>query len=109
MEIQNEVHIGGRKKVIPSEVIYLEAVENYTMLYLKDGSKIIVATTLKILENILLESNLFFRSHRHYLINLQFVTSYDNSSIILNNHTDIKLSRRKWFLWRNLKIGKVRI
>ena len=42
-----EIAIGGRKKVLPNDVVLLVANQNYTTLYFENGDKILVATTLK--------------------------------------------------------------
>jgi DNA-binding LytR/AlgR family response regulator len=67
-----EISIGGRKKVCPDDIILLKADVNYSVLYLTNGSKIIVATTLKTLEARFSQC-MFFRTNKSYLINLRYV------------------------------------
>ena len=43
-----------------------------------------------------LSSNLFFRCHSKYLVNLSHVVSFANQIIILANGEKIPVSRRKW-------------
>lgn len=62
----NEIHIGGRIKICPDEIMLLEANTNYTMLYLQDGHKLIVATTLKQLEKRFAVCQNFFRPHKSH-------------------------------------------
>jgi DNA-binding LytR/AlgR family response regulator len=91
-----EISIGGRKKVLPSEVILLVADINYTKLFCENGEKIIVATTLGKLEKRFSESNFFFRPHKSFLINLNFVESFeDENSIKMLNQQSVIISRRK--------------
>jgi DNA-binding LytR/AlgR family response regulator len=99
MKTNIQIAIGGRKKAWADEVIYLEAQTNYTMLYFKDGTRTIVATTLKILENRLAHSNMFFRSHRHFLINTSFITGMFEDRFELFNSKEVLLSRRKKLVW----------
>jgi two-component system LytT family response regulator len=92
-----EVHIGGRKKLAPNEIMILEANTNYTDLYLLDGKKITVATTLKKLEERFLDFHNFFRSHKSYIVNLDYLSDYqDNSNVFtMQNNKKILISRRR--------------
>ena len=91
------IPIGGRKNVFPATVILLEADVNYTRLYLENGIKLIVATTLKKLEARFADESNFFRTSKSYLINLDFMTTYDlkNSAILMKNHKTVLISRRR--------------
>ncbi len=93
----NQIHIGGRKNVIPENVILLEADENYTKLYLTDGVKIHVATTLKKLEARFAHDSNFFRSNKSYIINLNYLVDYQDDSfeIEMPNNKIILVSRRR--------------
>jgi len=44
----------------------------------------------------LLPSDIFFRCHSKYLVNLGFVTSFENQILTLVNGEKIPVSRRKW-------------
>jgi DNA-binding LytR/AlgR family response regulator len=90
----NTVHVGGRQHLLPNEIILLQANENYTCIFLSDGQKIIVATTLKTLEK-RFQSASFCRTHKSFLINLSCVKSHSATSILLNNEIEVTLSRRK--------------
>lgn len=46
MNTEASIHIGSRIRCSPDELEILKAMENYTMVFFKDGSKIMVATTL---------------------------------------------------------------
>lgn len=93
----NEIHIGGRKKILPQNVVLLEADQNYTRLYMIDGDQLLVATTLKILENRFSNHQNFFRSHRSHVLNLNHLLKYDELSkqIIMKNQKVVVLSRRR--------------
>lgn len=56
-------------------IIYLEAQSNYTKFYLTYNSNIITAKTLKHFEEIL-PLNLFFRIHKSYLVNMNFIKRF---------------------------------
>ena len=101
MEIDTFVRIGGHKKICPTSILMLKADINYTYIYFVDGSCILSSTNIGILEKRLKESD-FFRSHRSTIINLKYVSDFEDkdtignsSSIRLINGTKIPLSRRK--------------
>lgn len=79
----------------------LKADVNYTNIYLDDGSQILSSTTIGILEKRLLAFN-FFRPNRSVVINLKYISDFENkaqtgdfSKILLKNNQKIPLSRRK--------------
>lgn len=91
-----EIKIGGRKKVLPNEVMLLVADTNYTILHCENGTKYLVATTLKQLEKRFSETKYFFRSHKSFLINLHFIESFEEKlSIKMKNDIRVLVSRRK--------------
>lgn len=92
--IQSKIHIGGRQHVSPQEVILLTAEINYTVIYFSDGQKTIVATSLKYLEERLRHCP-FFRTHRSYIVNLNYIRKITSSSVFLSNGQEIELARRR--------------
>jgi DNA-binding LytR/AlgR family response regulator len=93
----NKIHIGGRKTVCPDDIMLLEANENYTLLYLQNGKKLLVATTLKTLEQRFDVCQNFFRSGKSYIVNLNYLSDYqlDRNLIIMQNAKTILVSRRR--------------
>lgn len=79
-----------------SNIILLEAKVNYTNIYLKNGTKIMLAKTLKSFEVLLLNHN-FYRIHRAFLINSNHLQAYDFDlgEAILTNNLRVAASRRK--------------
>lgn len=57
------------------QIIRCEAEGNYTKVYLKDHSNLLITKTLKHYEGILSEHN-FFRVHKSHLLNLKFVRKF---------------------------------
>ena len=85
--------INSSTKILLKDIIYIES----------DQRKIRVHTTYDIieyyykisdLENELSEDN-FFRCHKCYIINLEYVKSFDNTFIILKNFEKIYVSRKR--------------
>lgn len=77
------------------EIVYLEADGAYTNVWLKDGSKILVSKKIKFFEEVLEGRQNFFRSHRSYMVNINFIKKYNRSenSLLLDNGKTIIISR----------------
>lgn len=79
------------------DIIRCEAQSNYTMFYLKNGSKILVTKSLKEYEN-LLEEYSFIRVHHSHLINLnclkEFIKSDGGYAVMIDN-SNVPVSVRK--------------
>ena len=79
------------------DIIRCEAQKNYTTFYLVNGQKLLLSTTLKEYETLLLPMG-FFRTHQSHLINMLYFDHYvkgDAGSIILKDKSAIPLSVRK--------------
>lgn len=79
------------------DVIYCEALSNYTKIHMKDGKFHMVSKTLKEYEG-LLSNYHFFRVHHAYLINTKEIKKYvrgDGGYVIMNNDVSIDVSKRK--------------
>lgn len=92
------IDIGGYEKISPTSIMMLKADANYTIIYLEDGRKILSSTTIGILEK-RLKDYLFFRPNRSFIINLQFMSGFDDydktKKIRMKNDTNISISRRR--------------
>jgi two-component system LytT family response regulator len=78
-------------------VVYLQAEGNCTMLFFKDGTKYLDTRTLKIYESILDDNN-FFRVHKSYIVNIDFIQDYIHSEghyVILKNKIEIPVARNR--------------
>jgi DNA-binding LytR/AlgR family response regulator len=98
-EAVRDNHLYLMKHKLPinlSNIIYLEAQINYTVLHLKNGKYVVVAKTLKSLET-LLSPHKFLRIHRTYLINKSHLQNYDGllGEVTLTNNYRIVASRRR--------------
>ncbi len=65
-----------------NDILYAQAVDNYTMIY-TEKSKFLVPQTLKSVEE-KLDNNRFIRTHRSYSVNFKYV------DIITSNYANIK-------------------
>lgn len=90
-------HSKGFTLVDFKDIVWLEASDNYTNLYLNGQKKIIASKTLKEFESILPEND-FFRVHRSALINIHFVKEYSNhegGEVILSDGTHVQVSKAR--------------
>lgn len=70
------VKIAGRIRIIPvDEMHYLEAADDYVKIHTKDGT-FIKNRTMSNFEQ-LLDAQQFVRTHRSYIVNVQFITRID--------------------------------
>ncbi len=78
-----------------SDIVYLEADGAYTEVWLKNGSKIVVSKKIKFFEEVLDKRVNFFRSHRSYIVNINFIKKYSKSdnALTLDNGKTIIISR----------------
>lgn len=94
------------KLAIPSEkglelekisgIIYCQAQSNYSKIITIDNREILTSKTLKYLEE-KLPKEVFFRTHKSYLVNLNYIKSYskhDNNITCVNN-VQIPVSNRQ--------------
>ena len=93
-----KIRIGGHLFAKPSELIKLEAQENYTLIEFKDGKKLLVATTLGKLQK-RLDTFGFFRNNRGTMVNLHYVKKVNTNgkffNILLENNENLHVSRRR--------------
>lgn len=95
-----------------SEIVYLEADGAYTEVWLKNGSKILVSKKIKFFEEVLDKRANFFRSHRSFIVNVNFINKYlkSDSALTLDNGKTIIVSRdRKNEFEQFLKINNLTI
>jgi two-component system LytT family response regulator len=91
------VKTGSKIKLIPVvDLLYLEAQDDYVMLYIKEG-KYLKQQTMKFFES-LLDPSLFVRIHRSYIVNINEVAqieTYEKESYcaVLKNHTKLPISK----------------
>lgn len=80
-----------------SEIVHLEAEDNYTRFYLVDKRVILVSKTLKEYEEIL-DKSLFVRIHQSHIVNMSYASRFDRRNggfLVLKDHTTLPVSTRK--------------
>ncbi len=82
--------------ILVNDIVCLEGQSNYTMIYLKNGRKILCSKTLKHFSTLAL-GNFFLRIHKSYIINLECINFYagdESKNLELSNGLKIGVSRR---------------
>lgn len=80
-----------------SDILYCEADNNYTKIYMADLSRHLVTKPLSYFDSILGNCN-FIRIHKSYLVNLNHIIAYskaDGGFVTLSNDQKIEISKRK--------------
>jgi two-component system, LytTR family, response regulator len=79
------------------DIIRFEADGNYTTVYLKDGTKIVVSKLLKDYEDMLKVDTHFFRVHQSHLINLSYLHFFEKAEnvLIMKDKSIIPVAIRK--------------
>ncbi|MGL4630492.1 MAG: LytR/AlgR family response regulator transcription factor [Leadbetterella sp.] len=81
------------------KIVYLMGEQNYTKIFFEDGKTLLFSYTLKIFQDLLSENECFFRTHKSFLVNMDFVNVENlkntKTTLELTNHETILLSRRR--------------
>lgn len=88
----------GIEFVKTTEIIVMEADNCYTIIHTAGGKKMVVSKTLQYFEDMLADDGHFFRAHKTYLVNLQYIKSYhrgDGGEILLTDGKSILLSKHR--------------
>lgn len=87
----------GFKVIAIEEIIYLEASDNYSNIYLSTDKKFLVSRTLKDFEE-LLPADIFIRIHHSTIVNKYYVDKYirgEGGQVIMRNGDILDVSKRK--------------
>src|SRR5689334_18975206 len=79
-----------------NSIVRIEAVSNYSRIFLADGRQFLVSKVLKQMES-MLSGKGFARVHRSHLINAAYIQAYNfrRLRVRLRNNEEIVISRRK--------------
>jgi len=88
----------GFELIPATDVVRCEADDNYTYLFLKNGTKIVACRTLKEMEEQLQDFSFFVRVHHSYIVNLNEVTKYirgEGGYLVMSDDTTVNVSRSR--------------
>jgi len=104
----NEKNHGFNKVAVPTcdgfqlfpveDIIYCEANDNYTHLFLKNNHKIIACRSLKEIEEQLINFKFFVRVHHSYIVNLNEVIKYvrgEGGYLVMSDDSTVNVSRSR--------------
>lgn len=78
-------------------ILHIESSSNYSKIYFKDNSTLMVTKLLKDFEDMLIPYH-FYRVHNSHLINLNYIQKYlrgNGGRVIMQDGTTIEVARRK--------------
>ena len=80
-----------------NSIIYCEADQNYTRIFSISGSELLISKPLNYVQD-LLPADIFFRIHKSWLVNLNYIKSYSRSEgfhVILENGKKLDVATRR--------------
>lgn len=83
--------IGKIDYISPSDVIFLEAANNYCFIHLKNGKRRVVSSCMKQFFSKINADN-FLKVHRKYVVNVDHINSLDLTSATLSMNTGAKVN-----------------
>lgn len=81
--------LGGKHIIQLNDIIAIEAQGAYCNIHLQNGKSIVVSKNLKHFESTLPEDQVFFRSHKSWIINLEKIEQYWKSKGEIKLQSDI--------------------
>ena len=102
--------VNAVKLINHNQIMYVEADDNYSKIFLDDHSEFLLSKTLGVVEEDL-GNEMFFRCHRTYLVNAFFIKEIckgNDMCILLKNGLRIPLAKRRFGELRKLLNDKNR-
>ncbi len=81
-----------------ADIIAMQSDSNYTKIYIAGGETVLASKTLGYFDELLSERPIFFRTHKQFIVNLNWIKEYisgDNNEIVLKNGLKAKLARTR--------------
>lgn len=80
-----------------NEIIYFEADRVYTHVFMRNGSRFTVSKPLRTFEELLQDRKNFFRPHRSFMININYLKKYTkgDNMIMLEGGNPVGISKEK--------------
>lgn len=78
-----------------NDIIFCEAMRNYTRIYLKNGQRLMTLVSLSKFENSLMsKSKLFIRIHRSFIISRNHIQATKSNEVLMMNKTSIPIGNQ---------------
>ena len=85
---------GGVRKIMLSDVIYVETYGHYQNVHLSTDETVTVRDTTENMWNTLKETGVFVRCHNSFIVNMRFVKEFTSKEFVLRNKASIPISKR---------------
>lgn len=72
---------GTYEKIIHTDIVYMEAQENYVQVILTTGKKLVLSNLTQFLAQL---NNSFVRIHKKYAVNFEHIVRYDAETVVVN-------------------------
>lgn len=97
-------HQKGVRFVPVSDIVYLKALNTYTVIYHGQGEKTIVSKAMSRFEQGL-DTRWFFRCHKSYIINMNYFSAYDSdkgNTAVMKTGVRVPVSRHRLKAFREI-------
>lgn len=97
-------HQKGVQYVPVSDIVYLKALNTYTIIYHHSGDKTIVSKSMSRFEQGL-DTRWFFRTHKSYIINMNHFSAYNSengNNAVMKNGAVVPVSRHRLKAFREM-------
>lgn len=85
--------LGGRYMLLFADILFIEAQRSYTVFWRVNGEYVMTSRPLGWYESSL--PDCLVRVHKSYIVNLNYVVSFDGTTIRLNDGRQVMVSRRR--------------
>jgi two-component system LytT family response regulator len=86
--------VNGVEFINNSDIIRCSSESNYTRIYLKNGTNILSAKTLKEYHH-QLDKNVFYRVHKSHIVNINYVTKFLRSGyLLLEDNSTVEIAKK---------------
>ena len=83
----------GIQKIVLSNLVYLEVIGRNVLYHLISGRVVECSEAFASVCDNLLKYNCFIKTHRSYLVNMQYVDTIENHRIILQTNTSVPIAQ----------------
>lgn len=90
---------GGQAKINLKDILFIESANRNIIIHSRSSNLEVVSKMKDIEEK--LPSELFFKTHKSFIINLSHVKKYDKTSVWMEDNSEVILSRLKYQEFKN--------
>lgn len=80
-----------------NSIMYCEADQNYTRVFIVDGEKLLISKPLNVVQS-LLPDDIFYRIHKSHIVNLNYIKTYSRAEgfhVMLENGVKLDVATRR--------------